>query len=58
MKLVEAYEEFTVYFKENPEAQTKNAVFGRLDKFEWDLLHTKHFNHHFEQFNLINSLNR
>ncbi|NQY05076.1 MAG: phenylacetic acid degradation bifunctional protein PaaZ [Flavobacteriaceae bacterium] len=53
MKLVEAYEEFTVYFKENPEAQTKNAVFGMLDKFEWDLLHTKHFNHHFEQFNLL-----
>lgn len=52
-KLMEAYEEYLTYFKENPEATTKNAVFGILDKFEWDLVHTKHFNHHFEQFNLI-----
>lgn len=52
-KLMESYDEFLTYFKENPEATTKNAVFGILDKFEWDLVHTKHFNHHFEQFNLL-----
>ncbi len=53
VKLLEAYDEFLAYFKENPEGSTKNAVFGVLDKFEWDLTHTKHFNHHFEQFDLI-----
>ena len=51
--LLTAYEEFTTYFKENPEIRTKNAVFGELNKFEWDLTHTKHFNHHFEQFDLL-----
>ena len=52
-KLIEAYDEFEIYFKENPEATTKNAVFGNLDKFEWSLMNMKHFNHHFEQFNLL-----
>jgi len=52
-KLIEAYDEFEIYFKENPEATTKNAVFGNLDKFEWSLMNMKHFNHHFEQFGLL-----
>lgn len=52
-KLLEAYDAFELYFKEHSEATTKNAVFGNLTKFEWDLVNTKHFNHHFEQFNLI-----
>ena len=47
------YEDFITYFKENPEVTTKNAVFGELTKFEWDLTNTKHFIHHFEQFGLI-----
>ena len=52
-KLVEAYDAYELHFKENPEATTKNVVFGDLDKFEWSLMNTKHFNHHFEQFNLL-----
>lgn len=52
-KLLETYENYEQYFKDNPGAATKNAVFGILNKFEWDLCHTKHFNHHFEQFELI-----
>ena len=52
-KLIEAYDAYELYFKENPEAKTKNAVFGLMDKFEWDLLNTKHYNHHFEQFNIL-----
>ena len=51
--LLEAYDEFESYFKENPKATTKNPVFGSLTKFEWGLLHTKHLNHHFSQFGLI-----
>ncbi|HSD14870.1 MAG TPA: phenylacetic acid degradation bifunctional protein PaaZ [Flavobacterium sp.] len=52
-KFIEAYDAFELYFKENPEATTKNAVFGILDKFEWDLMNVKHFNHHFEQFGIL-----
>ena len=53
VKLMEAYDAFELYFKENPDTVTKNAVFGMLTKFEWNLTHTKHFNHHFEQFGLL-----
>ena len=52
-KLLEAMDQFEIYFKEHPEAITKNAVFGEMNKFEWDLLNVKHLNHHFEQFNLL-----
>lgn len=52
-KLLEAYDNYEAYFKENPTAITKNAVFGMLNKFECDLLNRKHFNHHFEQFGLL-----
>lgn len=51
--LLEAYEAYEVFFRENPDATTKNAVFGELTAFEWKLLNRKHFNHHFEQFGLI-----
>ncbi|MBZ9777323.1 phenylacetic acid degradation bifunctional protein PaaZ [Psychroflexus sp. CAK8W] len=51
--LLESYEAYEVYFREHPDAVTKNAVFGELTSFEWKLLNRKHFNHHFEQFGLI-----
>jgi len=52
-KLLEAREEYLAFFKENPEATTKNVVFGTLNKFEGYLLERKHLNHHFKQFNLL-----
>ncbi|WP_309642619.1 phenylacetic acid degradation bifunctional protein PaaZ [Flavobacterium sp.] len=52
-KLIEAYDAYEQYFNENPDARTKNVVFGMMDKFEWDLLSTKHFNHHFKQFGIL-----
>jgi oxepin-CoA hydrolase/3-oxo-5,6-dehydrosuberyl-CoA semialdehyde dehydrogenase len=52
-KMLEAWERFEVFFKANPEAKTKNAVFGELDKFEWDLLNVKHWNHHLSQFGIL-----
>ncbi len=52
-KIKEAFNQYEQYFKENPEMRTKNAVFGMMDKFEWDLLHTKHLNHHFNQFGIL-----
>jgi oxepin-CoA hydrolase/3-oxo-5,6-dehydrosuberyl-CoA semialdehyde dehydrogenase len=52
-KLIEAFDAYEEYFKENPDLRTKNVVFGMMDKFEWDLLSTKHFNHHFKQFGIL-----
>ena len=51
--LLQAYDEFEVFFRENPDAVTKNAVFGELNYFEWKLMNRKHINHHFEQFGLL-----
>ena len=53
-KLLEARADYLNFFKKNPEAVTKNVVFGELNKFEWYLLERKHLNHHFEQFELLN----
>lgn len=52
-KMLEAREAYVDYYKENPDALQKNAVFGYLNKYEWYLLERKHLNHHFNQFNLI-----
>lgn len=52
-KMLVAFDEYELYFKENPDTRTKNAIFGMMDKFEWDLLNIKHLNHHFEQFGII-----
>lgn len=51
--LLKAYDEFEIFFKENPTITTPNTVFGNLDKFHWDLLNRKHFYHHFKQFGLV-----
>ena len=51
-QLLEARKAYLQFFRENPNATTKNAVFGELSKFEWELLERKHINHHFEQFGL------
>lgn len=48
-----AWDAFELYYKENPDATAKNAVFGELDKDLWDLMQRKHLNHHFEQFGLL-----
>ncbi|MGV8993858.1 MAG: phenylacetic acid degradation bifunctional protein PaaZ [Flavobacterium sp.] len=52
-KLMEAIDQYEAFFKENPETRTKNSVFGMMNKYEWDLLNTKHLNHHFKQFGLL-----
>jgi oxepin-CoA hydrolase/3-oxo-5,6-dehydrosuberyl-CoA semialdehyde dehydrogenase len=50
VKMLEARKEYLAYFKKNPKATHKNAVFGDLSKYEWTLLERKHLSHHFEQF--------
>ncbi|WP_115462217.1 phenylacetic acid degradation bifunctional protein PaaZ [Winogradskyella aurantiaca] len=52
-KLIEAYDNYIEYFKSNPDTRLKNIVFGNLNRYEWNLFHRKHYNHHFEQFGLL-----
>lgn len=52
-KMLEARTEYLQFYKENPDAITKNAVFGNLGKFDCYLLERKHLNHHFSQFGLL-----
>jgi oxepin-CoA hydrolase / 3-oxo-5,6-dehydrosuberyl-CoA semialdehyde dehydrogenase len=52
-KFLESRNNYLEFFKKNPEAKTKNAVFGELNRYEWYLLERKHLNHHFEQFGII-----
>ncbi|MEP0263531.1 phenylacetic acid degradation bifunctional protein PaaZ [Dokdonia sp.] len=52
-ELTRIRQEYLKFYKENPEATAKNAVFGELNKYEWYLMERKHLNHHFEQFNLL-----
>jgi oxepin-CoA hydrolase/3-oxo-5,6-dehydrosuberyl-CoA semialdehyde dehydrogenase len=53
VKMLEARKEYFEYFKKNPKATHKNAVFGDLSKYEWSLLERKHIFHHLTQFALI-----
>jgi len=53
LRFVETRNSYLEFFKVNPEAILKNAVFGDMNKYEWYLLERKHLNHHFEQFGLI-----
>jgi len=50
---VDNLKRFVIYYKENPQAEHMNFVFGKLNKEMWELMHKKHFTHHFEQFGLI-----
>ena len=50
---IDILKKFVIYYKENPKAEHMNFVFGKLNKEMWELMHRKHFTHHFEQFNLI-----
>lgn len=52
-KMLEARDAYITFFNQNPEALTKNVVFGYLTRYEWYLLERKHLNHHFEQFGLL-----
>lgn len=53
LRFVESRNAYLEFFKENPDAKLKNAVFGDMNRYEWYLLERKHLNHHFEQFGLI-----
>ena len=52
-KLLEAFDDYIAFFKAYPDTTLKNIVFGDLNRYEWNLFHRKHYNHHFEQFGLL-----
>lgn len=51
--LLSAIDDYETFFQENPGIETPNTIFGMLDKQLWDLMHRKHFHHHFSQFDLV-----
>ena len=51
--LLEAFDDYIAFFKAYPDTTLKNIVFGDLNRYEWNLFHRKHYNHHFEQFGLL-----
>jgi oxepin-CoA hydrolase / 3-oxo-5,6-dehydrosuberyl-CoA semialdehyde dehydrogenase len=51
--LLEKHDSYIAYMKEHPEHTAIHIVFGRLNKYEWDLVARKHYTHHFTQFGLL-----
>lgn len=43
---------FIEYYMDNPTASHLHPVYGMLDEQGWLRVHSKHFTHHFLQFNL------
>ncbi len=49
----ESWMEMIHFFKKNPDHKSLHPHFGDLNSELWLKLHSKHFTHHFIQFNLI-----
>tara|TARA_B100001758_G_C18271676_1_gene536748 strand:- start:26 stop:478 length:453 start_codon:yes stop_codon:yes gene_type:complete len=47
------WEQYLKFFQSNPNVKTLHPYFGELDFKLWNLLHAKHFTHHFIQFDLL-----
>lgn len=52
-KLLEKYDEYHAFQKENPDFTSTHSVFGDLSNYEWELVARKHYHHHFSQFGLL-----
>lgn len=46
-------DDFDQFFRQNPSAIPINPSLGILTYKEWLIFHSKHFNHHFRQFELL-----
>ena len=51
--LRDSLDAFVLHFKDNPDLKIMHPTMGILNYNEWVIFHTKHFTHHFKQFNLI-----
>lgn len=54
-ELLQEMECFYQYFENDPERKVMHGVFGKLNYQEWLIYHNKHFQHHFNQFGLLNN---
>lgn len=52
-QLKEELKAFDEFFENDPEARPTNPTMGPLNFNEWLIFHSKHFTHHFKQFNLL-----
>lgn len=50
--LLKAMDEVEAFFKTDPEATVIHPIYGHLDRYMWELISRKHFQHHFQQFGL------
>lgn len=48
-----AFVDYMEHFDENPSFTALHPYYGELNIEKWNLLHAKHFAHHFKQFGLI-----
>jgi hypothetical protein len=48
-----AFVDYMEKFEENPTFSSLHPYYGELNFEKWNLLHSKHFAHHFKQFGLI-----
>lgn len=51
--LLANWKSYQEYFSNNPDATFLHPSFGELNRSQFDRLHMKHFNHHFNQFGLL-----
>jgi methylglutaconyl-CoA hydratase len=46
------FDQYEAFYQEHPAAKNDHVIYGALDKEHWGLIHAKHFDHHFRQFDL------
>lgn len=51
--LLKAMDDVEAFFKADPEARVLHPIYGHLDRYMWELISRKHFDHHFRQFGLL-----
>ena len=52
-RLKKSIQDFKIYYDLNPQNLNIHPVFGPLNRPQWERFHSKHFTHHFRQFNLL-----
>lgn len=53
LSLIDTMHKYEQFWKDNPDTVRNHMIFGPLNKEMWNLMHRKHFHHHFEQFGLV-----
>lgn len=51
-EFTDAWLSFEEFYENNPDHREIHSYYGPLNYNQWMMLHTKHLNHHFEQFEI------